>query len=30
MQEALEAWLRYRDDVATACGLVRDDNSVSA
>jgi pyrroloquinoline-quinone synthase len=26
MQGALEHWLRYRDDVAAACGIVRGDN----
>jgi hypothetical protein len=24
MQGALDHWLRYRDDVALACGIVRD------
>ena len=30
MYECLEAWLRYRDDVAAACGLARNGHSISA
>jgi hypothetical protein len=30
MNEALERWLAYRDEVASMCGIVRDHNDSAA